>query len=110
MKSRVFQLLSALSVLLLTACGAHMPQRYSIAADNNVALKSVGVANINVGPFRGDESFDPGCRGHSRGAMVLVSYGTPIELPDGMSFEGYIKNALADELKVAGMFDEKSPK
>ncbi|MEW6119585.1 MAG: hypothetical protein AB1593_05820 [Pseudomonadota bacterium] len=27
-----------------------------------------------------------------------------------MSFEAYIQKALADELKVAGKFDEKSPK
>ena len=27
-----------------------------------------------------------------------------------MSFEGYIQNALIDELKVSGMFDEKAPK
>jgi hypothetical protein len=27
-----------------------------------------------------------------------------------MSFEGYIQKALADELKVAGMFDDKAPR
>jgi len=27
-----------------------------------------------------------------------------------MSFEAYIQKALADELKVAGMFDDKAPK
>ena len=76
-----------------------MPQRYSISADNNVALKSVGVSNINVGTFKGPVNFDDMCRGDG-----------PIAPPDGMSFEAYIQKALADELKVAGMFDDQSPK
>jgi len=112
MKVRAFPLLLALSALFLAACGTYMPQRYSISADNNVALRSIGAANINVGPFKGDESFDPACRGGSRGVSWWISTGmaVSIDLPDGMSFEAYIQKALADELKVAGIFNEKSPK
>lgn len=83
----------------LTACSTYMPQRYSISADNNLALKAVGVGNINVGTFKGPASFDNACRGAG-----------PIAPPDNLSFEAYIQKALADELKVAGMFDEKTPK
>jgi len=89
----------ALSVLALSACSTYMPQRYNISADNNVALKGIGVGNINVGSFKGPSSFDNACRGAG-----------PIAPPDNMSFEAYIQKALADELKVAGMFDEKTPK
>lgn len=92
----------ALSVLLafsLTACSTFMPQRYSISADNNIALKSISVSNINVGAFKGLATFDDMCRGAG-----------PIAPPDGMSFEAYIQKALADELKVAGMFDNQAPK
>jgi len=85
-------------VLSLSSCANYIPQRYSVSADNNVALKSTGVGNINVGPFKGDDSFDENCRGAG-----------PIGLP-GMAFETYLQKALADELKVAGMLDEKSPK
>lgn len=88
----------ALSVLSLSACSTYMPQRYNISADNNVALKALGVSKINVGTFKGPNTFDSGCRGAG-----------PIAPPDNMSFEGYIQKALADELKVAGMFDEKMP-
>lgn len=83
----------------LTACSTYMPQRYSISADNNLALKAIGVGNISVGAFKGPMSFDNACRGAG-----------PIAPPDNMSFEAYIQKALADELKVAGMFDEKTPK
>jgi hypothetical protein len=34
----------------------------------------------------------------------------PISPPDNMSFELYLQKALADELKVAGKFDDKTPK
>lgn len=89
----------ALSVLTLSACSTYMPQRYSISADNNVALKSIEAGNINVGAFKGPASFDSSCRAAG-----------PIAPPDNLSFEAYIQKALADELKVAGKFDDKSPK
>lgn len=88
-----------LSVLALSACSTYMPQRYSISADNNVALKAIGVGSINVGAFKGPANFDNSCRAAG-----------PLSPPDNMSFEGYIQKALADELKVAGKFDDKTPK
>lgn len=88
-----------LTVLSLNACSTFTPQRYSISADNNMALKAIGVGNINVGAFSGPSSFDRACRGAG-----------PIAPPDNMSFEAYIQKALADELKVAGMYDDKAPK
>lgn len=91
--------LIALSALSLSACSTFTPQRYNISADNNVALKAIGIGNIHVGTFTGPASFDRTCRGAG-----------PIAPPDNMSFEGYIQKALADELKVAGMYDDQSPK
>jgi hypothetical protein len=88
-----------ISVLALSACSTFTPQRYSISADNNVALKAIGVGNINVGTFTGPSAFDKACRGAG-----------PIAPPDNMSFEAYIQKALADELKVAGLFDDKTSK
>ena len=88
-----------LLVLGLSGCSTYMPQRYSISADNNVALKAIKAGNINVGPFKGLANFDNGCRAAG-----------PISPPDNMSFEAYIQKALADELKVAGKYDDKTPK
>ncbi len=87
------------SVLLLSACSTYTPQRYSISADNNLILKTMSAGNINVGAFQGPKSFDNSCRAAG-----------PIAPPDNMSFEAYIQKALADELKVAGKFDDKTPK
>ncbi len=99
------QMVFVMLVLSLSACSTYMPQRYSISADTNVALKAIGVGNINVGrwslvvgPFTGLADFDNSCRAAD-----------PIAPPDNMSFEAYIQKALADELKVAGMFDDKAP-
>ncbi|MGO4307917.1 hypothetical protein [Cupriavidus sp. RAF12] len=93
------RVLIAVSALCLAACSTYMPQRYSISADNNVALKSLSVGNINVGSFSGVKDFNGMCRGAG-----------PIAPPDSISFEAYVQKALADELKVAGMFDDKTPK
>ena len=90
--------LPALVGFSLSGCSTYMPQRYSISADNNVALKASGGRNITVGAFRGPASFDNSCRAAG-----------PISPPDDMSFEAYIQKALADELKVAGMYADKSP-
>ena len=89
----------ALSALALSACSTYMPQRYGISADNNVALKAISAGNINVGAFKGPANFDNSCRAAG-----------PIAPPDNMSFEAYIQKALADELKVAGKYDDKTPK
>lgn len=93
---RTFIVVAALS---MCACSTYMPQRYSINANTNVALKTIDAGNINVGSFKGPAKFDNNCRAAG-----------PIAPPDSMSFEAYIQNALADELKVAGKFDEKTPK
>ena len=49
-------------LLALNACSTNTPQRYSISADNNVALKTLKVGNINVGDIKGPADFNNGCR------------------------------------------------
>ncbi len=91
--------ISIIFITSLTACSTFTPHRYNISADNNIALKSIGASNINVGVFKNLETeFDNNCRAAG-----------PILPPDGLSFEEYIKNALEDELKIAGMFNDISP-
>lgn len=87
-----------ITLLTLTACSTYTPQRYSISADNNVALKTLQVQNINVGDFTGPNDFSNACRAAG-----------PIAPPDNMSFEAYLQKALADELKVAGLYNDKAP-
>lgn len=86
------------AVTLLSACSTYTPQRYSISANNNVALREMNVRGISVGEFTGPKNFSAACRGAG-----------PIGTPDGISFEEYIRQALISELKIAGVHGDKSP-
>jgi hypothetical protein len=78
----------------------YFPQQYSVSWDNTRLLKKFGVGNINVGSFTKTAKFDNSCR-------VVAGV---VDMPDSTSFEGYIRNALIEELKQADMFDDKTPK
>lgn len=97
MKFRLFALLPA--VLLLEACSSFTTPRYSISADTNVALKASGAAAVGVGAFAEPASFSPTCRA----AGTLAA-------PDGMTHSAYIRKALEDEFKVAGVHDGVAPR
>lgn len=92
-------LLVSLAAISLVGCSTYMPQRYSVSADNVVALKALGVGNVSVGNFKSLVKLDNACRGAG-----------PISPPDNLTFEGYIQKAVADELKISGMFDDKNPR
>lgn len=83
----------------LGAC-SYMPQRYSVFPENTEALKKQGAGHINVGAFTKKAEFDTRCK--------VVS--GVVEKPSNMGFEGYIQQALVEELKAADMFDGQTPK
>ena len=89
----------AAATLLITGCSTYTTPRYSIKADTNVALKTIGASNISVGTFVGPSKFDASCRAAG-----------PLSPPDGLSHTEYLKRALEDELKVAGAYAANSPK
>jgi len=97
MKTRLMIVLPLL--LTLSACDTFTTPRYSINADTNVALKSIGATNIGVGNFSGPADFDTACRAVG-----------PLAPPDGMTHTEYLKKAFEDELKVAGAFGAASPR
>jgi len=94
------------SVLILGACSSissrikYTPPHYTVSAENQEFLKKVGHRNINVHLFTKTAEFDNSCR-----AVAGV-----VQSPDKTGFEGYIRNALVDELKHADMFDDSNPK
>lgn len=95
------KIIVAIFILLAISACSNTPQRYSISTDNNMALKglkTIGVENINVGSFTRTAEISNNCR---------LLYGN-ITLPDKMSFEGYIQKGLVDELKVAGIYNDKN--
>lgn len=86
-------------VIFLGACSTYTTPRYAINADTHVALKSLGATGLSVGAFSGPGVFDNACRAAG-----------PLAPPDGMSHTAYIKKALEDELKVAGLYVAESPR
>jgi hypothetical protein len=92
-------LLAAGALLLLGACSTFTTPRYSINADTNVALRSLGASNIGVGAFTGPANFDNSCRAAG-----------PLSPPDNMSHTEYLRKGLEDELKVAGVHAPTHPR
>lgn len=92
------RIIGILILFTLTACNSYTAAPYGISPDNNLALKSIaGTEHVRVGAFTATQTFDSGCR-----------LAGPIQLPAGLTFEGYIQKAFSDELKVAGVYDDKA--
>jgi hypothetical protein len=87
----------ALAGVLLAGCETYQAPRYGISVDNVMALKVLGPAQVNVGEFAEPKQFGAGCRAAG-----------PITAADQLSFASYIRKALADELKLAGLYDDNS--
>lgn len=67
--------------------------------DNLPVLRALPQGKVKVDPFILTTTFDASCRG-----------GANIDPPINMTYQGYLQAALADELKVAGLYEEKSPR
>lgn len=80
---------------LLAACESPTTQRYSILADNNVALKRLDIKNVAIGSFQPPASFSDNCR----------TLG-PLRVSDNLTHTQYIQKAFEDELKVAGAYGQ----
>lgn len=85
--------------VLLSGCSTYAVSRYSISADNVVALRALNGKTISIGSFT---SSTPGlneimCRGVG-----------PIKSPDGEPFSEFIRKALIDELKMANAYSSSS--
>lgn len=87
-------------VVGLSGCSTYSVDRYAVSVDNVSALKSLASSNINVGEFT--------TVGKSKTSIMCRGVG-PIKTPDGRSFEGFIRKALVDELKMADAFNTDAP-
>lgn len=92
------RIFAVLSLFALAGCDSFTAAPYSISADNDLALKAaLGTQHVGVGGFTSTTPGDVNCR-----------LAGPIQLPGGLTFADYVQKAFADELKVAGLYDEKS--
>lgn len=83
----------------LIGCATNNSPRYASSADTVHALKSLKLGDIAaVGNFSTTSTTDLQCRAVG-----------PIVLPDNHTLPSYIKKALEDELKMAGMYNTTNP-
>lgn len=98
-------LVVVLALLTLGGCSTYSASRYSISADNVVALRALTDTPIQVGEFTSSVKDKSGadmkeimCRGVG-----------PIKTPDNEPFAQYVKKALVDEMKIAQVYEPTSP-
>jgi hypothetical protein len=83
-----------------SGCSTYSADRYSVSADNVVALRTLGGQTVNIGAF---SASSPGQKEISCRAVG------PIKTPDGEPFSEFIKKALLDELRIANVYSETAP-
>lgn len=87
------------SLLLLAGCAMPVTPRYSVSAKNVVELRDLyGTSpnKIKVGEITSSNQTGIFCR--------LAE----IQIPDGLTMAAYVKNSFSDELKLAGVYSDKS--
>jgi len=89
-----------LLVALLSGCATLAASRYSISADNVVALPTLNGKTINVGVFTASK---PGL------SEIMCRIAAVIKTPDGEPFSEFIRKALVDELQMANAFSLTAP-
>lgn len=90
-----------LAVTVLAGCSTYAVPRYSISADNVVALKTTVVNGVSVGAFTQAEA-------SSQNEIMCRAVG-PIKTPDGESFADFVKSGFVSELKIAGVYASGAP-
>ena len=89
----------AAAALTLSACETPTTQRYAVSANNNQAIKNLGVAGVSVGSFAAPAGFSSNCRALG-----------PMQVADKMTHTDYIRHAFEDELKIAGAYASGTPR
>ncbi len=89
--------LLGLLLFLFAGCGIKI-QEYHSSADNIVELRKYST-KIAVGNFNANNAGE---------SHILCRLAETISTPSGEPFSEYIRKALIDELKMAGLYDENS--
>lgn len=96
----MFRPLFAILLAALTGCSTYAASRYTVNADNVVALRQYSGRLVAVGPFT---SSQPG-----QSTIVCRAVG-PIKTPDGEPFSEFVRKAFMDELKIASIYSDRAP-
>lgn len=88
---------SLLLAIVVSACAPPGSKRYNV--DRQSTIKAITVGNITVAPFKAPTYIDDKCRAAGK-----------ITPPERTTFEAFIQQALADEIRATGAFNEAAPK
>ena len=88
----------AIASVYMIGCG-YVVNNYGASVENVESLRAVGSVAVSVGDFT---SYKPGLK------SIGCRAAGPVSTPNKESFEGYIKNALVSELKLAGIYSDNS--
>ena len=89
-----------LGLAILAGCSTNVVPEYSTRASNTLALREMAQGDVAMGYFAGPDVFYKKCR-----------FGEKIAPPEGTTFAEYIKQAIAQELREAGLYDDnQSPR
>jgi len=88
--------------LMASAC-SHVSPRYNASATNVEEIREIAkeaTSKISVEQFSATEK--------GKKSIVCRAEGA-VSAPDNKTFDEFIKDAISDELRVAGIYDAKSP-
>jgi len=86
-------------ITLLSGCATYVTDRYSMSADNVMEARSWNGIKLKIGNFSDAQN----------GSAQSCNYKGDIKTIDGESYAQFIRNALATELKFAGVYSESAP-
>jgi len=98
----VLKRISLLAVIFVAAC-SHVSPRYNMSATNVEELRQItkdSTTKIGSGTFTATETGKK---------SILCRAAGPIAPPDDKTFDGFILDALFDELKLVSAYDQNSP-
>jgi hypothetical protein len=91
---------TALVALAATGCSTYAAARYSVSAETVSALRAYRPITVAVGPFTAARA------GETEMACRAVG---PIKMPDGESFEEFVRRAFIAELMMAEIYAVAAP-
>lgn len=99
-------------VSLLNGCTSFYTSTYNSSADNVLAMRAMDAkhGHIGVGPIRDQVHYENGdsntgivCRN-----LGFIAAGPVSPSPTGITYSGYIRNALIMEMELAGIYSKTS--
>jgi hypothetical protein len=110
MRALLRNLALASALLALSGCQTYSVGRYTVSSDNVQMLRALQQkypqGALKVGAFKHKDKY--GRQGIPLKEVMCRGAG-PIKPPDNQGYEQFLQKALADELKMAGVYAESSP-